>query len=81
MLKSFILKSKKIYTIMGVGIAVCLLVLTANISYDLGREQTGYSEEYLQAYGIYMWAYGNVELPQETAREWAASACNLQVGK
>lgn len=53
MLKSFILKSRKIYAILGAGIILCLCVLTANISYELGQEQAaGYSEEYLELYGF-----------------------------
>jgi len=76
---------KKIDIIKRAILTVCFIVsfgLSMNTAYQFGKEQAaGYSEEYLQAYGIFMWAYGGVELPQETASEWAASACNLLVEK
>lgn len=66
MLKSFILKSKIVYAILGVGIAVCLLVLTANISYEIGQEQAaGYSEEYLEMYGFSVFEHSFM-YPDET---------------
>ena len=54
----FILKSRKIYAILGVGIMLCVCVLTANISYNFGKTKaTGYSEEYLETYGAIVWEY------------------------
>ena len=62
MLKDFVLKSRKIYVILGAGIMLCVCILTANISYDMGQRQAatkqiGYSEEYVQQYAANTWAY------------------------
>ena len=88
MVKNFILKSKKIYIILGAGIMLCLLILTANISYGLGQQQAAagqaqYSEEYLQRYAFLTWAYLD-SFPNDTlenAKEYARLDCNLAVGK
>lgn len=58
MLKKFILKSNKIYIILGIGIMLCVLTLTANISYGLGQQQAaGYSKNYLETYAFSVWEY------------------------
>jgi hypothetical protein len=79
--KNFILKSKKIYAILGVAIMVVACVLIADISYDLGQtNKKGYSEEYLQAYGLHVWAYTEAGTEFETATEWAKNTCDLFIG-
>jgi len=85
MVKNLILKSKKIYIILGAGIMLCLLILTANISYGLGQQQAaaGYSEEYLQRHAFLTWAYLD-SFPNDTlenALQYAKLDCNLSVGK
>lgn len=87
MVKNFILKSKKVYIILGVGIMLCLLTLTANISYTAGQQQAAagqkYSEEYLQQYAFITWAYMD-SFPHDTlenAMQYAKLDCNLSIGK
>lgn len=85
MVKNFILKSKKIYIILGAGIMMCMLTLTANISYDLGQQRAaaGYSEEYLQRHAFITWAYLD-SFPNDTlenAMQYAKLDCNLSVRK
>lgn len=82
--KEFILKSKKIYGILGAGMMLCLCVLTANISYGMGQEQAaGYSEEYLNRYAAISFAYADSfpNEPFENALAYAEKDCNLAVGK
>lgn len=95
MKKKFDLISKEILTVCVVAIFGLSTNLSYNIgkqeekrnvreyvsaAYELGQEKAaGYSEEYLEAYGVFMYAFGSVDMPQETAKEWAVNQCNLFV--
>lgn len=82
--KEFILKSKKIYGILGAGMMLCICVLTANISYGMGQEQAaGYSKEYMSDYAIITFAYADSfsNEPFENALAYAENSCNLSYGK
>lgn len=80
--REFILHSKKIYAALGIGMMMCVCVITANVSYGFGKEQvTGYSKEYVEAYGLHIAAYTNAGMPLDTASEWATQVCDLLIGK
>lgn len=60
---------------MGAGIMLCMLTLTANISYDLGQQRAaGYSENYLQTYAIITANYSHT-FPEQTI-DHALNAAN-----
>ena len=44
-------------------------------------EPTGYSEEYLDAYSLHLYAYADAGIEKETAEEWAKKTCDLLIGK
>ena len=80
--REFILHSKKIYAALAIGMMMCVCVITANVSYGLEKEQvTGYSKEYVEAYGLHIAAYTNAGMPLDTASEWATQVCDLLIGK
>jgi hypothetical protein len=80
--REFILHSKKIYAILGVGIMICVFSITAHVSYGLGEKKaTGYSKEYVEAYGLHVAAYTSVGTDFETSNEWAKKTCDLLIGK
>lgn len=80
--REFILHSKKIYAVLGIGMMMCVCVITANVSYGLGEKKaTGYSKEYVEAYGLHVAAYTSVGTDFETSNEWAKKTCDLLIGK
>ena len=47
---------------------------------DVYKRQ-GYSEEYLDAYSLHLYAYADAGIEKETAEEWAKKTCDLLIGK
>lgn len=48
---------------------------------EKAAEPTGYSEEYLDAYSLHLYAYADAGIEKETAEEWAKKTCDLLIGK
>ena len=44
-------------------------------------KQLEYSEEYLDAYSLHLYAYADAGIEKETAEEWAKKTCDLLIGK
>ena len=51
------------------------------LPYQKAAEPTGYSEEYLDAYSLHLYAYADAGIEKETAEEWAKKTCDLLIGK
>ena len=48
---------------------------------EKAAEPTGYSEEYLDAYSLHLYAYADAGIEKDTAEEWAKKTCDLLIGK
>ena len=77
-------KVKKHLMTLGVVVAVCgalMIVIPTCGGEEKAEEPTGYSEEYLEAYGVYVYAYTDAGETFEKADEIARKAADLFVGK
>lgn len=77
--REFVLHSKKIYAVLGIGIMVCVLQLTTNIAYGMGEEKAElYNSRYTKTYTALAENYcnSNPNATVESALNFAAVNCN-----
>lgn len=75
---------KKHLMTLGVVVGVCgalMIIIPTCGGEEKAAEPTGYSEEYVDAYSLHLYAYADAGIEKETAEEWAKKTCDLLIGK
>lgn len=68
---------------LGVVVGVCgalMIIIPTCGGEEKAAEPTGYSEEYLDAYSLHLYAYADAGIEKDTAEEWAKRLviCSLE---